>query len=78
ELEGEKVVRFRAYFDASVRGRQISPPEVVKNASEQTREPVQPRAPEHQEATIAAGDAAIGTGAAAGSYGGPSDASGAS
>lgn len=75
ELEGDKVSRFRAYFDASALGRQITPPEKVKEASaqqNQTTPPAPATPPASENTTSTDPGAAAGTGAAAGGYGGTS------
>lgn len=83
ELEGDKVSRFRAYFDASALGRQITPPEKVKEAAAQQATTTPPPPPPASTAAPNSGSTtsteiaseAAGTGAAAGGYGGTSNAS---
>ncbi len=74
EIEGDKVSRFRAYFDASALGRQVAPPEVVTEASRQaSRQPTEKNPSRDQALPTEGSDGeAVGTGAAAGGYGGTS------
>lgn len=85
ELKGDKISRFRAYFDASALGRQITPPEVVQEASRQASQPAEQPAPpspqqpaQSSEQSTPNDDRGAGMGAAAGGYGGTSEVSGAS